>query len=239
MTFISYNSEFYTDTVPVISIYDRGFSLGDGVFETIKITNSKPELWDAHLKRMAFGCSVLGIDIPENLYDTACQLIQKNHLINGILKITLSRQSPLRGLGIHSNCKVNILMTTSDMPKIPETITAMVSDIRRNEGSVLSQIKSLNYGDNILALKQAHQLGYDDALMLNNQGQPCCFTTGNIVIETQSGVLLTPPSETGCLNGTFVQTLKNIQYRNFSLDEAAKIWRSNCISGLVEVELGY
>jgi len=220
-----------------IGPFDRGFTLGDGIFETLKITNSMPELWEHHIRRLKQGCKIMHLDCPQDLYEHALSLIEKNNVHSAILKIIISRQSLHRGLAINAYPEVNITMTLSPLPKPPLLIKAHISTIKRNETSPLSRIKSLNYGDNILAFQRALDAGYDDALMVNTQNQPCCFTIGNIVIETQEGDLLTPPFDTGCLDGTFLKTIPKLIYKNFTLKQAVKIWRSNSISGLCEVKL--
>jgi branched-chain amino acid aminotransferase len=235
MAYFLYNQQFYADTQTVISPFDRGFALGDGVFETIKVTQKKPELWDAHISRLAKGCLVFQFKIPPNLYNNAIALIEKNNLDVGVLKIILSRQPTARGLGFNGCFDVNVSMTLSPLPSAPVHINAIISDIKRNDMSPLAQIKSLNYGDNMLAFNKAIAAGCDDALMLNSKNQPCCFTVGNIVIENKYGELITPPPQTGCLEGAFLTTIPNLLYRNFDLSDAVKIWRSNSISGLVPV----
>jgi branched-chain amino acid aminotransferase len=239
MVYFLYNHTFYPDNTPVMTPLDRGFSLGDGIFETIKISNSKPELWDAHIKRLSKGCSVFNFNIPDSdmLYTEALSLIKKNTMIECVLKITLSRQSNVRGLNFNGCFDVNITMTTAQLPPIPVSIKAIISPIRRNETSPLSRIKSLNYGDNLLAMNHAQTMGYDDALMLNSKNQPCCFTIGNIVIETKDGHIMTPPPQVGCLEGTFLITIQDLTYQDFNLSDAVKIWRSNSLSGLVPVIL--
>ena len=237
MVYFFYNNQFYPDTEMVISPLDRGFSLGDGVFETIKVTDGIPELWQSHMKRLWQGCKIFQLNMPTDLYDNACRVIKKNAVQNAVLKIILSRQSNKRGLGINECHDTNIIITVSELPTPPKQIKAIISEIKRNDMSPLSRIKSINYGDNLLAFNQAINAGYDDALMLNTKNQPCCFTVGNIVIENQSGDLITPPSDVGCLEGSFLTTLKNLKYQNFELSEASKIWRSNSISGLVPVIL--
>jgi branched-chain amino acid aminotransferase len=234
-----YNHTVYPSTIPVLTPMDRGFTLGDGVFETIKINTAKPELWDVHIKRLFKGCDVFNLNQPNinQLYDDALLLIEKNNMINGVLKIIISRQSPVRGLGFNQCFDTNITLTLSELPPVPVSIKAIISEIKRNETSPLSRIKSLNYGDNMLAFNQARMAGYDDALMLNQHNQPCCFTIGNIVIQTAQGELITPPVDSGCLEGTFLTTLKNVKYQNFNLADAVKIWRSNSLSGLVPVLL--
>ena len=237
MSYFFYNNQFYPDTETIISPFDRGFALGDGIFETIKVTDYKPELWQEHMYRLSLGCQAFQFTMPNDLYHHALALIEKNNCQNGVLKIILSRQSSQRGLNFHGIIHCNIVMTLSNLPPPPQQIKAMISSIKRNETSPLSQVKSLNYGDNMLAFNQALNAGYDDALMLNTHNQPCCFTIGNIVIENDKGELLTPPPATGCLQGSFLTTLKDLKYQNFDLSQAVKIWRSNSISGLVSVTL--
>lgn len=232
-----YNNSLYDYHDAVISPFDRGFTLGDGLFETIKITNGQPELWQAHLQRLQKGCHTLKLNMPDNLYENCLMLIKNNQIQNAVLKVILTRKSTTRGLAIHNSHNVNIAMTLSDLSPAPKYLKAIISSIKRNDSSPLSQIKSINYGDNILAFNDAIAKGYDDALMLNNNNQPCCFTVGNIVIQTHQNELITPPSNVGCLEGTFLTTIDNLIYRNFYLSEAKQIFRSNCISGLVPVEL--
>jgi branched-chain amino acid aminotransferase len=237
MSYFFYNNQFYSDNETIISPFDRGFSLGDGIFETIKVTDYHPQLWEQHIYRLSFGCQAFQLTMPNDLNNNALALIEKNKCQNGVLKIILSRQSTQRGLHFHGIHNCNVTMTLSDLPSPPKHIKAIISNIKRNETSPLSQVKSLNYGDNMLAFNLALRAGYDDALMLNTQNQPCCFTIGNIVIENDKGELLTPPATTGCLKGSFLTTLKDLKYQNFDLSQAVKIWRSNSISGLVPVTL--
>lgn len=241
MNYFLYNNQFYPINSFVISAFDRGLTLGDGIFETLKISNGKPELWDAHIKRLSYGCSVFNFNIPDKnkLYDDVLSLIEKNTMRDAVLKIIITRHSLKRGLAFNNCSDTNILITMSELPPVPKYIKAIISPIRRNDTSPLSQVKSINYGDNLLAFNQAQKLGYDDAVMLNTGGQPCCFTIGNIVIETKDGQILTPPTSAGCLEGTFLTTFKNIQYQNFNLNDAVKIWRSNSLSGLVPVDLRF
>ena len=49
----------------VIPIDDRGFLLGDGLFETVLFQAGKPVLWDAHVERLGKGCAALGLPLPD------------------------------------------------------------------------------------------------------------------------------------------------------------------------------
>ncbi len=71
---------------------------------------------------------------------------------------------------------------------------------RRNEYSPLSGIKSLNYGDNILARREAVHKGATDALMLNTQGHVACATVVNVFFRIE-GRWITPKLSDGILPG--------------------------------------
>jgi branched-chain amino acid aminotransferase len=234
-----FNHQFYTHSEPIITGFNRGLTLGDGVFETIKITHQHPQLWEHHFNRLKHSCSMMKLECSNDLYEQSLGLIKKNNAVDAVLKIIIIRHSKHRGLVIDNYKHSDVILTLSPLPPVKKLFKAIISPIRRNETSPLSRIKSTNYGDNILALDDATQKGYDNALMLNFKNQPCCFTNGNIVIETQNGTLLTPPPEAGCLDGTFLKTMPNLKYANFLLDDAVKIWCSNAILGLVPVHLDF
>jgi branched-chain amino acid aminotransferase len=232
---------FYETDQCTISPFDRGLNLADGIFETIRVVNYTPELWSHHMQRLIDGCHRLCIDFNDIalLTEIVQTLIDKNHLETGVVKIIISRGISIRGLRIYKDMIPTIICTTSVLPIPPTEIRAIISDIRRNETSPLSRIKSLNYGDNIIAQYYATEKGYDDALLLNTKGEICCFTVGNIVIETHFNEILTPPPETGCIIGTNLSMINNLKFRNFDFNEIKKIWRSNCITGLIPVKLDY
>jgi branched-chain amino acid aminotransferase len=81
-----------------------------------------------------------------------------------------------------------------------EAMSAAVVGVRRNEGSPLSRLKSLNYLDNVLAAREAAALGADEAIMLNNRGHAVCGARANLFAMTD-GVLTTPPLVDGALGG--------------------------------------
>ena len=70
----------------------------------------------------------------------------------------------------------------------------------RNQHSPLSRIKSLNYGDNLLARREAIDRGASDALMLNTSGDLACATVGNVFLRIE-GRWITPRLADGALPG--------------------------------------
>jgi branched-chain amino acid aminotransferase len=190
-----------------ISAHDRGLTLGDGIFETILVKERKLIWRDDHLKRMAESAHTIGLPFPAKDIDEALSTLTEQGEDHHVLRLTLTRGVAARGLA--GEGKKPTLVATLDsfdeglMFKPARLIT---SNIRRNETSPLSRIKSLSYGDNIMAAREATMAHVDDALMLNSKGHVTCATIGNIFAVIR-GELATPPLADGVLPGITRQKL--------------------------------
>ncbi|WP_341989818.1 aminotransferase class IV [Azorhizobium sp. AG788] len=181
---------------------DRGFTLGDGLFETLAVRAGTISRLPAHLARLAAGAQVLGLPLPAfDLPQIAAALLQANGWSDAVLRLTVTRGVGPRGVLPPDQPSPTVLVTAAPMaaPGGPaRLVTATVT--RRNEHSPLSRIKSLNYLDNILARQEAHTLGADDALLLNTQGRLAESTIANVFLVLD-GTLVTPPLGEGALPG--------------------------------------
>ena len=191
-----------------LSIFDRGFTLGDGVFETLRVKGGRPLWLSDHIARLREGAGTLGIPVP--LDDAALerglmQLIEARGVAEASLRLTLSRgPSQARGLWPPAlPMTPTLLATLSPLPAAARPPLRMIvaQSARRNEHSPLSRIKSLNYGDNILARREAESLGADDALLMNGAGRIVCASAGNIFLRL-GDAWITPPLVDGILAGT-------------------------------------
>lgn len=191
-----------------LSIFDRGFTLGDGIFETMRVRQGRPLWLSDHLARLREGAAVLGIPVP--LDDRAIEngllgLIEARGCPEASLRLTMSRgPSQARGVWPPALPMTPTLLATlapfAATPRPPLRLTVARS-VRRNAHSPLSLIKSLNYGDAILARREAENRGADDALMMNGAGNIACATVGNIFLRI-GGLWITPPISDGVLAGT-------------------------------------
>ena len=94
------NGQFVPEERAVVSVLDRGFLYGDGLFETMLIFKGKPFRWGEHLERLQRGAEFLKIKIPystEALRGFADELIAKNEVPDALLRLTLSRGVGARG----------------------------------------------------------------------------------------------------------------------------------------------
>jgi branched-chain amino acid aminotransferase len=184
---------------------DRGFTLGDGLFETLAAENGKPLHVADHLARLSRGADELGIPMPFEAGEIAAamaELMKANELTQGLaaLRVTLSRGVGARGLLPPESPSPTLVIAAAHRVAAPETLSAALVEIRRNEGSPLSRLKSLNYLDNVLAQQAAVRAGAEEALMLNNKGRVVGFARGNIFALIGDG-LMTPPLADGVLDG--------------------------------------
>jgi branched-chain amino acid aminotransferase len=183
---------------------DRGFTLGDGVFETLKVEEGQIRLLDRHLARLRHGLRVLGFAIAEsdaNLEAAIRDLLIANAMQNAALRLTVTRGPAPRGVLPPRDFKPTVLITAGPLPpELPAARVIVARGTRRNELSPLSRIKSLNYLDSILARREAEAAGADDALLLNGAGF-VAESTASTVFLLVDGELVTPPVGDGALPG--------------------------------------
>jgi branched-chain amino acid aminotransferase len=183
---------------------DRGFTLGDGLFETIRLASGRAAFLERHLARLRRGADLLGIPLTWSDGEIAFgieALAASEGLREAALRLTLSRGPGERGI-LPPAAPMPTLLITAAPPAPPAAPARLIvaTITRRNEASPLSRLKTLNYLDNILARQEALRRGADDAILLNTRGQVAETSVANL-FALIDGVLKTPPVEDGALPG--------------------------------------
>src|SRR5436190_12299040 len=94
------NGQFVPEEHAVVSVFDRAFLYGDGIFEAVRISNARPFRWQQHLDRLQRGLDYLKIALPysaSQLLQHANRLLTENQLPEALLRITVSRGVGRRG----------------------------------------------------------------------------------------------------------------------------------------------
>ncbi len=183
---------------------DRGFTLGDGLFETIRAVGGRACHLERHIARLHHGARLLQIPVPyadAEIDDAITALLHRDGLNDATVRVTLSRGPAPRGLLPPPDPKPTLLITAS--PPAPPAAPARAIIVRstcRNERSPLCGIKSLNYLDNIIARQEAAARGGDEAILLNTQGRVADTSIANLILDLD-GKLVTPPLGDGALPG--------------------------------------
>lgn len=205
--FTSVNGQLVTDQIAAISAADRGWTLGDGVFETIRVAHGQPLLLARHLDRLTAGAAVLRIAVPplvelERLIE---RVLGHNHLIDAVVRVTVSRGLGDRGLMPTPGTAPTVVISAQPFQPYParwysDGVRAIVTDVARNERSPLSRIKSMSYADQVVARMAAQVAGVDLSLMCNTTGAIVCADCANVFV-LRGRDLVTPPIDAGALPG--------------------------------------
>nr|WP_321456781.1 aminodeoxychorismate lyase [uncultured Cohaesibacter sp.] len=207
-----------------LSTSDRGFLLGDGLFETLPIIQGTALWWEDHKSRLIASAALLEIPLQlEQIEEAVCRLCALSQNENSILRIAISRGCGGRGLLPPSTPSPTLVATLAPLPEglAFQDVTLATSTIRRNEHAITSTIKSSNYLDNILSARQAEKAGAGDALLLNTASKVAGTTIGNI-FAIDGNKLITPPVSDGLLPGIMrAQLLKLAPQWGFEMIEAS------------------
>ncbi len=191
-----------------ISIFDRGFMYGDGVFETMRSYDGEVFMIDEHLRRLARSLKTVAIKAPysrEYLKKEICRLISVNRLKEAYIRLTVTRGEGRFGIEHKDILKPNVVIIAKKFegyPKwmIDKGISCRTVRIRQNELSPLSGVKSLNFLNYILARFEAKDEGADEAIVLNTKGYVAESPTSNIFM-VKGKTLITPTIDSGALPG--------------------------------------
>jgi len=200
------NGEFIQEEDAKVSIFDRGFLYGDGVFETLRVYNGKPFLLDRHLGRLAHSLDSLHIGDPydfDHWYGYVRELITRNNSNESILRIQVSRGVGKRGYTSSGNYSPTAVISLHDAP--PPNLNDPPLDLIRATGILadhdpLSTLKTSNKLVNIMAMREAERAKAHDAILLNSEGYVTETSSSNI-FSILGEKLCTPPPDCGCLSG--------------------------------------
>lgn len=183
---------------------DRGLTLGDGVFETIAVRGGRARRLDDHLARLAEGLRILGFSNPpegEALARAVARVIEANALDRGVLRLTVTRGTGARGVSTAGCGDPRVLVTAAEgLPEMTPVTAVICRDVRRNDLSPASRMKSLSYLDNVLARREAEAQGAQEALLVNTRGRLAEASVANVFVVNRRS-LRTPPISEGALPG--------------------------------------
>lgn len=188
----------------LISALDHGFTVGDGVFETLKIQGGQAFALSRHLRRLDRSARTLGLEPPDHgvLREAVAEVLVANApSIQGPARLRITLTAGIAPLGSdRGDARPTIVVAVMGSTTWPETTTICTVPWTRNERSAVVGAKTTSYAENVVALRQAHQRGASEAIFANTRGELCEGTGSNIFVVID-GMTLTPRLESGCLAG--------------------------------------
>jgi aminodeoxychorismate lyase len=201
------NGALVPEEAATISVFDRGFLYGDGLFETLRLYEGQPFRWDDHMARLQRGADFLRIRLPSTpvrLRASVDALVQKNEVRDAVLRITLSRGVGKRGYSPQSADSPTLAMALHPAPRLDSTKPfrwrLITASARIPANDPLTRHKTCNRLPNVLARAEAEAKGADDALLLNTSGEVAEAASANL-FWIENGAIFTPPLESGALPG--------------------------------------
>ncbi len=187
----------------VISVLDHGFTVADGVFETMKVTAAGPFALTRHLRRLSQSARALGLPTPDlDVVRGAVEAVASGGsdlAPPGRLRITYT--GGIAPLGSDRGDAVpSLVVALAPATPWPDTTTVSTVPWTRNERSAIAGVKSTSYAENVVALNFAHERNASEAVFANSRGE-LCEGTGTNVFVVVDGRVLTPPLSSGCLAG--------------------------------------
>ena len=248
---INYNRKLSLDK---ISVFNRSFNYGDGVFETIKVINSDIYNGEFHFNRLKKACLVLKIDFPfkdfSDFLSNSKKIINSNKLkIGGRLKIIVFREEG--GFYLPNSSKSNFIIffeknkyngfefVTKNMRLCSYNVKKQITPY-----SFFKSPSSLYY---VMASIYFKENKYDDAILLNIHNRVVETTKSNIFF-VKNGYVKTPFVSEGCIDGSMRNLVMDLisSYDGYSLEESKieykdigffdEVFVTNSIQGISSVK---
>lgn len=186
-----------------VSVFDHGITVGDGVFETVKVLAGEPLALTRHLARLNRSCEVLGLERPndEDIRSAVREVIASEPEAAQLGRLRITRTGGAGPLASDRQADAHTtIVAVKAMQPWPATTSAVVVPWVRNERSAVTGAKTTSYAENVVALSWAHERGYSEGLFTSTKGE-LCEGTGTNVFVVKEGSVLTPRLASGCLAG--------------------------------------
>lgn len=196
------NDKLVPVTKAKVSVLDHGFTVADGVFETLLVLDGQVFARDLHLSRLGKSATGLGISLPDvtKLNSAIDQVLGAHKNMNfGRLRVTVTSGSGPLGSD-RTNAEPTLVVSISAQDKWPDSTSVLLVPWTRNEDSPLAGLKTTSYAENAYALDAAKSRGFSEALFCDTSKRLSEGTGSNVFLVINDAVI-TPSDTSGLLRG--------------------------------------
>ncbi len=206
-----------------------GLINGWGVFTTVRVYDGQPFALERHYQRLSRDAKILQLPLKksyQNVRDAMLEMLRANQAGNACVRIYFVHNTVGIWKSDERMPEVDFLMYAVDVPSRVGATKISVREHGRHAANPLTGTKVISWLNNAWMVEQAHQRGFDDALLLNERAEVAECTAANIFC-VRGGQVLTPPLNSGCLAGVTREILLQsgaksgvpIAERTLTLDE--------------------
>lgn len=168
-----------------ISVFDRGFAYGDGVFRTFLVKNGVPNHWELQYQKLYQDCLALGIACPSNDELLSDITVLFNETTDSIAKIIVTRGESSRGYKVPDDIQANRVVLKLSPPTYPKSndtqgVKLHLCELKLGAQSKLAGVKHLNRLENVLARMEWNDATIADGLLMDSNNNVIECTMSNI-----------------------------------------------------------
>jgi len=198
--YIYIDGKFYDKDNAKISVYDHGLLYGDGVFEGIRAYNGRVFRLDEHVDRMYDGAQTIMLTPPvtrEEMKKIILDTLRKNKLKDAYIRPIITRGKGDLGLDPNKCPKPTVICIAETWGAMygdlyEKGLNAITVSVRRNAPEALpTNVKSLNYLNNIMAKIEANVKGGNEAIIFDIRGN-LSEGSGDNIFLVKGGQVRTP-----------------------------------------------
>lgn len=229
-----------------VSVTDRGFTYGDGLFETLRVAGGRVPLWSRHEARFRQGCRRLRIPSPD--MDAVLAEVGRlsRGLADGVARVTLSRGEGVRGYAPPASPRPTLVVTVAPLalqaPPYEDGMAVRLCDTRLAAQPLLAGMKHLNRLEQVLARAEWNDPAVGEGLMLDMDGDIVCATAANL-FAVFGGQLVTPPVDSCGVAGVAraeilaVRDVAEARMNPARLVEADEVFLTSAVRGILPVRV--
>jgi branched-chain amino acid aminotransferase len=202
-SFVFHNESLLPIEKVRLSPGQAGIICGWGIFTTVRISRGEAFAYERHWRRLEKDASIIRLPM---LYTAAKvrvhlhEVIRANKVTEGCARIYLVYNSVGYWQSAEQRPPVDLIIYSAGMPEYRETVRLALREHGRHAASPLAGVKTISWLNNVWSIAEANKEGFDEVVMLNERGEVAECTSANIFV-VKDGKILTPPLNSGCLEG--------------------------------------
>lgn len=249
---INFNGKLQENNL-VISNNNRGYSYGDGLFETIKAVHGKLLFFEDHYFRLMASMRIMRMQIPmdftmEFIEEQIVNTLEANNLKTQSARVKIQIDRVEGGLYLPEDNNINFIISVkkidSDFYLLNDNNYEV--DLYKDHylsPSLLTTLKSNNKAINVIGSIYAKENKLDNCLLINTNKSVVEALNGNLFL-VKGNIIKTPPLSDGCLKGILRKqlvdiikllpdyTIEEASISPFELQKADELFITNVIKGI-------
>ena len=200
---IFHNDELLAVEKARLSPGQAGLICGFGLFTTLRIARGEAFAYERHWRRLEKDAAITHLPLPYTAAKVRVHLhevIRANKVTEGCARIYLVHNNVGFWRSDEERPEVDLIITTADMPTYREPARLALREHGRHAASALCSVKTVSWLNNVWSVGEATRAGFDEVVLLNERGEVAECTSANI-FAVKNGKVLTPPLNSGCLEG--------------------------------------